>query len=112
MRDFLRMQNALDAFISRDDRAREDHANNRDAGQILDASIAERKALARPLARKPEGNRKRDRGRRVAKIMNSVGEQRDAAGDENDNELQESGGREPHERPLDGPKASVARRNR
>jgi len=74
VRYLLGMQQPLDALISRHDRARENREHDRDPGQVLDAAIAEREALARRFARKPERDRERDRGRGVTEIMDGVRE--------------------------------------
>ena len=97
------MQEPLDALVAGDDGARENREHDGHAGQVLDASIAEGEALARLLAGKPESHGKRDRGRGVAEIVNRIGEQRDTAGDEYDNELQQGRAGEAEERPLDRP---------
>src|SRR5258705_6262429 len=58
--------------------------------KVLDAPITESEALARLLAGEPKGNPERDRGRSIPKIVNRIGEQRHAAGDEDDEQLQQA----------------------
>ena len=106
------MQKPLDALISRDDRARENREHDRDPCQVLDAPIAEREALARRLARKPERNRERDRGRGITEIVDRVRKQRDAAGEEDHHQLQNGRGGETNERPFDRPQPPVVGRDR
>ena len=91
--------------VSGDDRAGENREHDCDTGQVLDPPIAEGEALARLLAGEPERDRKRDRGRGVAEIVDRVREQRHAAGDEHDDELKRRRGGETDERPLDRPEA-------
>jgi len=106
------MQEPLDALISRDDRARENREHDRDPCQVLDAAIAEREALARRLARKPERDRERDRSRGVTEIVDRIREQRDAAGEEDHQQLEHRRGRETCERPFDRPQPPVVGRDR
>ena len=112
MRDVLRVQQPLDALITRDERAGENSQHDCDTGQILDPAIAESEALARLLAGQPECNGKRDRGRGIAEIVDGIREQRDTAGHEHDGELKHCRGSEADERPLDRPQAPVAGRDR
>src|SRR6266498_1999081 len=112
MRYVMGMQEPLDTLIPRDDCARENRKHDGYAGQVLDAAIAKGEPFARLLARKPECDRKRYRGRGITEIMNRIREQRHAPGDENDKQLQDGRSGETDERPLDRPESAVAGRNR
>ena len=104
----LGMQEPIDALIPGDDRARENRQYDGDPGQVLDAPITEGKASARLLAREPECDRQRDRSRGVAEIMNCIGQQRHAAGDEDHDQLQRGRDRQTRERPFDRPQSPPA----
>ena len=98
--------------IPPDDRARENCDYDCEPGQVLDAPIAESEPLARLLAGEPKGNPERYRGRSIPKIVNCVGKQRDAAGEEDHRQLQNGRGGETDERPFDRPQPPPAGRDR
>ena len=106
------MQKPLYALISCDDRARENREHDCDPCQVLDAPIAESESLARLLAGKPKCDPERYRGRSIPKIVNRVGKQRDAAGEEDHHQLQNGRGGETNERPFDRPQPPVVGRDR
>jgi len=103
VRYLLRVQEPLDALVSRDDGARENRQHDGNAGQVLDAPIAEGEAGARLLAGEPERDAERDRRRGIPQVVNRVGEEPDAPGNEHHNELNRRGDGEADERPLDRP---------
>ena len=77
--DRLRMDEAVDRLVAGDDRAEQDDQHDEDAGQVLDPAIAIGKAPRRLAPRQHERDPKRDRGRRVANVVDGVGQQRHAA---------------------------------
>ena len=64
----------------------------------------------RLAADQDEGDPKRNRGRRIADIVDRVGEQGDGTGREDDDQLQRGRHRQDHEGPLDRPDAGRGRR--
>src|SRR5512139_3492927 len=79
MRNILGMKKSLDTLVAGDNRAEKDREDNRDACQVFDSAIAKCESPVRPLAREQKGDAQRDSCRRVAKIMNGVGQQAHAA---------------------------------
>ncbi len=90
-------------------RARQDHAHDRDAGEVLDPPESEREARARRAAGEAERDPERERRRGVAHVVDRIGEQRHAAGEEDDRELDERGQREQREGPRDRAHAARGR---
>src|SRR6266446_2707167 len=85
--DRLRMNQAVHRLPARHDRAQQDDADNRHAGQILDPPESIGEARAWLTASKAKGDPERHRGHRIADIVDGVGKERDAAGDDHDRKL-------------------------
>ena len=77
------------------------------AGQVLDPAepVGERRGGLAP--REHEGDPQRDGRGGIADVVDGVGEQRDAAGQHDDDDLQAGGDRQDDERPFDRPDAPV-----
>ena len=90
----MRVDQAVDGLVAGDARADEDREHDREAGDALGARAAQR-----------EGDRQRDRRRGVAEVVDEVGQQRDAAGRDEHDELRDRGRAEDEQREPDGPQA-------
>ena len=88
--ELLRVDQPLDRLVQRDDRADEDRCNDRESCNLLAAKRAQE-----------ESDPERDRGERVAEVVNQVGEQRDASRQHVDRRLHERGCEENGERDRD-----------
>ena len=95
------MDQPLDRFVERDECADQDRGDDREPGELLAAERAEEE-------RDPEW----DRGECVAEVVDQVGEQRDAAGGEEDRGLRERRDEEDCERDRDGLDALVRANDR
>ena len=112
MRDRLRMDQPVDRLPAGDEGAEEDDADDGGACEILDPAHAMGEAEARLPSGEDEGDPQRNRGGRVADIVDRVGEQRHAPGELDDDDLQDRGRQQQDERPLDGPDAPRRRGDR
>ena len=90
----VRVQQAVDRLVAGDAGADEDGEYDGEAGPALGARAAQ-----------GEGDRERDRGGGVAEVVDEVGEQGDAAGGDEDEQLGDRGGAEDDEREPDGAQA-------
>jgi hypothetical protein len=101
--DFLRVEEPVDGKISGNDRGRQDHEDDKDAGEIFDPSVPVREPFRRLSPGEEEGEEERDCRKRIAEVMDSVSEERDTAGVIDDNNLKERGEKQADEGPLDCP---------
>ena len=90
----VRVQQAVDRLVAGDAGADEDREHDGEAGPALGARAAQ-----------GEGDRERDRGGGVAEVVDEVGEQRDAARGDEDDELGDRGRAEDEQREADGAQA-------
>src|SRR6185312_15188422 len=74
--DRLRIHDAGDRLVTREQRIHEQHRHHQHTGQVLHSSVAEREAPARLSTHECEGDPERYDGREVAEIVDHVGEQR------------------------------------
>src|SRR5204862_300883 len=82
-----------------------------DAGEVFHAPIAVGETLAWLSTRQRECGPKRHRGRRVAEVVNRVGEETYAPRKPGDTDLDRRRDRQGDERPLDRPDAAFRRGN-
>jgi len=102
----------VDRFVPGNQRAGEDDGDDRHSRQILDTAETIGEAPARPATSEGEGDPERYRRSRVAEIVDRVGEERDAAGKPDHEQLQNRRDREDREGPFDRPDATVTCRDR
>lgn len=107
MRDLLRVQQALNALVARNQGADQNSQHDCNSGQILDPAKSKRKPGARFLACKPKCDPQRNGRGRVAEIVNRIRQQRHAAGQKNNDQLQQCCDRKSHERPFDCPQPAL-----
>jgi hypothetical protein len=101
----LRMDQALDGLIAGEDGTEHDDRHDDHAGQVFNPpkSIGER--LTRLATCQHERDPERDCGHCVSDIVDRISEQRDAARDRHDEELQHRRDCQHDKRPFDGPDA-------
>jgi hypothetical protein len=111
-RDRLRVDQAIDCLIASDERTEQDNRDDHDAGQILDAPESVGEARAGFAPREQKRDPERHSGGRITDIVDRIREQRHAARQQDNDELQGRRDAEDNERPLDGPDPALGRRNR
>src|SRR5215211_2925001 len=80
VRELLRMDEALNRLVERDTGTDEDREDDEEPGKLLGTE-----------APQVEGDPERDRRRRVAEVVDQVGEQRDRTGQDEDRQLEQRG---------------------
>ena len=95
------MDEALDGLAERDQGADEDREHDGETGESLPTQAAEE-----------EGKPERDRGERVAEVVDQVGQQRDAERARVDERLRESGDGEDRQTPGDRADPGTGTENR
>src|SRR5436309_8496292 len=101
MREAARMDEALDRLAERDEGADEDGENDGQAGETLSLCAA-----------KEEGEAERDRGERVAEVVDQIGEQGDAQRPRVDERLHERRHGQDREAPRDSADAGARAEDR
>jgi hypothetical protein len=97
-------------LVASDHGAEQDDEHDDHPGQVLHPPIAEREAPAGSQAGEREGDPQRYGSQSVPEVVDHVGEQRDAARDDDHHDLQEGCDEQAYERPLHGPHASLGGR--
>ena len=110
--DGLRMHQPADRLVRRDRGTGCDCENDQQARKILHPPKPVGEPTRSTAPRKGERNTKRNGRRRVGEVMDGVSEQRNAAGQYDDDHLDQGGGHQADEGPLQRPKAPVGGRNR
>ena len=91
------MKEALDGFVTRDDRAGENSKHHGDTRQIFHSTVAIGESLAGFALTQDESDPQRNGRAGVAEIVNRICQQGDAAGKINDHQLQRGGHHQPDE---------------
>src|SRR5215208_8049726 len=103
----LRVDEPVYRLITGNHSAKQDDKHNDHTGQILHATVTEGEAAACPKAGEGEGDPERYCCGRIAEVVDSVREQRDAAGEEDHDYLQERRDHQCCEGPLHRPDAAL-----
>jgi hypothetical protein len=103
MLDRSGMEETSDRFVPRDECARENGQDDDDASQVFHAPVAVRKAPGRSEPREGESDAERQGCRRVGEVVNRVGQERHAARDPDDHELESGCQQQASRRPLQRP---------
>src|SRR5215210_5129113 len=97
----------LYGLVSGNHRAEEDDEDDEHPGQVFHPTVPEREAPADTQTGEREGDPERYGSSRISEVVDGVGEQGHAAREQHHGELQEGRRHQPHERPLDGPDATL-----
>src|SRR6267378_4073664 len=106
------MAEPLQRLIRCDDGTRENREDDGQAGEILHSAQAIRKPPSHAAPPQPEGDRERDRGRGVGKVVNRVREETHAPRHDHDDYLEKRGHEETGERPFQRPQSTLVRGDR
>src|SRR5262249_28571572 len=82
-------------------RAAQDDEHDETACQVLDPTISVGEPPRGPEARQGKGNPERNGRRRVCKIVDRIRQERHAAREQDDDDLEQRRGRQPDERPRE-----------
>ena len=96
----------VDRLISSDQGTQKNDQDDSKAREVLDPAVAIGEGLRRLPAGKHKGDPERYGRTGIGDVVDGVGEERHAVGDEYDDKLQSRRNREDHERPLDRPNAA------
>lgn len=110
--DRLRVHNSLNGFVSDRNRAQENDEHDRDTGEILDPAVAVSETIGRRAAAHDESDREWNRRAGVGGVVNHVGEQADAARQNDDAELDHGGDSQHEKRQFQRIEAAHARGER
>ena len=106
-----RMEQTFDRLIGGHHGARENDPDHGEASEIFNATEPVREALGGLPPSDRKGNSERNCRGCVTEVVDGVGEQRHAARQEDDGELDERGRKEKEKRPFHGAKTLLARRD-
>ena len=85
--DGLGVEQAADRLVSGDEGRQRDHRDDEDSGQVFGSSVAVGVAAGCCATAEGEGDPQRERGQRVGEVVDGVGEQRDRAGEQDNDGL-------------------------
>ena len=88
--DRRRVQEAVDGLPSGEHGRQGDHGDDEESGEVLGAAVAVGVTAGGGASAEDEGDPERDRGERVAEVVDRVGQQRHRPGDVDDGELRET----------------------
>ena len=100
------------SFVAGEERVGDEHRDDEHAREIFDAAITERETAARLAAHERERDPERRDRRRVAEVVDHVGQQRGAARHRDDDELDHADGEQQDARPLHRPQSALGSRDR